>query len=258
MKHIKKRFLLESDEDQLKFDTDKFEFLELDKNFDQKVLNGKKKSIALILTDKKKLYGGFVHKVDGKNYIFPVPDPTLIYFHNAQINVARIKEYKAILLTKLDFNKELTEPGINEIYNFYSITSGFVIYLFTSIESFINQLIPETFVFNKVSSKRTELYDKRQIQESIDFKTKIVEVISGATGKNFFANQTPTNQLIWNLKEFRDDIIHTKPDDNPLKYDKLIKTSLNFRYADTLDAVAKFMNHYRTDYIIECDCGNEF
>lgn len=258
MKHIKKRFLLESDEETLKLDEDKFEVLKLDKNFDHRVLNGKKKSIALVSTDQKKMYGGFVHKVDGKNYIFPVPDPTLIYFHNAQINIARIKEYKSKLLTKLDFNQELTEPAINEIYNFYSITSGFVIYLFTSIESYINQLIPESFVFKRISTKRTELYDKKQIQDSIDFKTKITEVIAEATSKNFFTNQTPTNQLIWNLKEFRDDIIHTKPDDNPLKYDKLIKTSLNFRYADTLDAVAKFMNFHKPDYIVECDCGKDF
>ncbi len=242
----------------MKLDKDKFEVIEIDKNFDHKTLNDKKKSIAIISTDKKKLYGGFVHKVEGRNYIFPVPDPTLIYFHNAQISIARIKDYKAKLLNKLNLNQELSESGINEIYNFYSVTSGFVIYLFTSLESYINQLIPEDFVFKRELPKRTELYDKKQVQESLDFKTKITEVISDATGRNFFNNQTPTNQLIWNLKQFRDDIIHTKPDDNPLKYDKLIKTSLNFRYADTLDSVAKFMNFYKTDYIIECDCGVDF
>ena len=66
-------------------------------------------------------------------------------------------------------------------------------------------------------------------------------------------------QHIWNLKEFRNDIIHTKPKkDAVLWYDNLIKKSLNFKYLETLNAVAKFMNFYKTDYIIECDCGKDF
>jgi hypothetical protein len=64
--------------------------------------------------------------------------------------------------------------------------------------------------------------------------------------------------MIWNLKEFRDQIIHTKPDDNPLMYDSLIKMSLNFKYDETLEAVATFMNYYRPDYIVECNCGLDF
>lgn len=258
MKHIKKRFLLESQRDEISFNKEKFEVLDIDKNFDNKKLNGKKKSIAFVATEKNFVIAGFVHKVDGRNYIFPVPDPTLIYFHNAQTSIAKIKEHKTKLLKKLDFNQDLSETAINEIYNFYSVTTGFVIYLFTSIESYINQHIPDNFVFKKVTNKRTELYDKKQIQEGIDFKTKITEVLSEATGKNFFGKDTPTNQNIWKLKTFRDEIIHTKPGENPLRYDDLIRMSLNFRYSDTLDAVAKFMNHYKTDYITECGCGVDF
>ncbi|HMQ00805.1 MAG TPA: hypothetical protein PKC24_13580 [Cyclobacteriaceae bacterium] len=258
MKHIEKRFLLELDGDKFDLNNETFEVVHFDKNFDHKTLNAKKNSVVFIITDKKKAYGGFVHKVEGKNYLLPVPDPTLIYFHNAQINIARIKASKADLLKKLDFTQELSETAIKEIYQFYGETTGFVIFLFTSMESFINQIIPEDYIYKKELPKRTEVYNKKQIQESIDFKTKITDIISAVKGKSFFANQTPTNQLIWNLKEFRDDIIHTKPDGNLLKYDKLIKTSLNFKYEDTLHAVAKFMNFYKTDYIIECDCGADF
>jgi hypothetical protein len=258
MKHIEKRFLLELDEDKLDLSNEAFKVVHFDKDFDHRTLNVNKNSVVFILTDKKKAYGGFVHKVDGKNYLLPVPDPTLIYFHNAQISIAKIEAAKADLLKKLDFTQKLSETAIKEIYHFYGETSGFVIYLFTAIESFLNQLIPENYTYKREFSKRTELYNKKQIQESIDFKTKIVKILNDIHSKSFFSNPTPTNQLIWNLKEFRDDIIHTKPDDNLLRYDKLIKTSLNFKYEDTLHSVARFMNFYRPDYIIECNCGADF
>ena len=92
----------------------------------------------------------------------------------------------------------------------------------------------------------------------LDFKTKIKDVLPMITGKDFFSKSTPANQLIWNLKDFRDEIIHTKANENPLKYEKLIKTSLNFKYEKTLMATATFMNFYKTDFILECDCGQDF
>ncbi|MBI2270134.1 MAG: hypothetical protein HYU69_07215 [Bacteroidetes bacterium] len=144
------------------------------------------------------------------------------------------------------------------MYNYYGLTSGFVIYLFTSIESFINQLIPDNYSFKKEQSKKTEIFNKSQIQEHLDFKTKITEVLPDVTKKNFFQKSTSSNQRIWNLKNFRDDIVHTKHEDNPLRYEKLIKTALNFDYNKTLESVAAFMNFYRKDYIIECGCGVDY
>ena len=65
--------------------------------------------------------------------------------------------------------------------------------------------------------------------------------------------------MIWNLKEFRDDIIHTKQEDNNmLRYEGLIKKSLNFKYDKALISVASFMNFYKKDYIVECNCGGDF
>lgn len=215
-------------------------------------------SIAYIKTEDDVVVGGFIHNVKGKRYVFPVPDPTLIYFNNAQLNIVAIAKHKEELIKKVDVEETLSEPALNEIYNFYGVTSGFVIFLFTSIESFVNQLLPDDFEYRNELKRKTEIYNKQQIQESIDFKTKLKYVLPQATGKDFFRNQTTTNDKIWKLKDFRDEIVHTKPGENPLKYDHLIKTSLNFKYEETLEAVAKFMNHYKPEYIVECDCGMDF
>lgn len=200
-----------------------------------------------------------LEKLEGKEYIFPVPDPTLIYFNNAQGYLRVITERKKALLDKLNLDTtKLSEPALNEVYSFFGATSGFIIFLFTSIESYINHLIPKGFEYSKTGTRKTETYNMKQIQEFLDFKTKIKDVLPLITGKDFFSKSTPANQLIWNLKDFRDEIIHTKANENPLKYEKLIKTSLNFKYEKTLMATATFMNFYKTDFILECDCGQDF
>lgn len=225
----------------------------------QEIRAKKDEFITFLKTSEDIVIAGCLHKYQGKDLILPIPDPTLIYFHNAQSYIKGIKEAKKKLIEKIDFSTPLNETAINEIYDYYGKTSGFAIFLFTSIESFINQMLPDNYIYKVSIKKRTEVYNKQQIQFYLDFKTKISKVLEEITGKNFFKNSTSANSMIWNLKEFRDDIIHTKQEDNNiLRYEGLIKRSLNFKYDKTLIAVASFMNFYRKGYIVECDCGGDF
>lgn len=259
MKHIKKRFYFTYKRDQLEVNEENAEFFDLEDGFDDKQLIGKKGTIAFIqMEDDDDLIGGIVNNINGQNLIVPIPDPTLIYFHNAQLSLKDIKKEKGELIKKLNFSGVMRESSINEIYTYFGRTSGFVIFLFTAIESFINQLIPDDFHFHNKLNRKTEIYNKKQIQENLDFKTKITKVLKSATGKDFFQKATPANQIIYRLKDFRDDIIHTKDEGEIMKYDKILKNALQFPYDKALISVAKFMNFYINDYIVECECGADF
>ncbi|MCP5064811.1 MAG: hypothetical protein GY936_20510 [Ignavibacteriae bacterium] len=259
MKHIKRRFFFQKKTEEINLDKSQFEFVDLRSDgISQKELSERKGTIAFLETVDNIVIGGFVHNVKGKNYVFPVPDPTLVYFNNAQLSLTQISKQKKVLLEKLDHTVSLSEPAIHDIYNYHGLVSGFVIFLFTAIESFINQMIPDSFSYTDEQKNRTLIYNKIQIQEHLDFKTKISKALVQATEKNFFQKTTPANQYIWNLKEFRDEIIHTKQDDNIVKYQNIIKKSLNFNYEKAINSVATFMNFYKKDYIIECDCGKDF
>ncbi len=95
--------------------------------------------------------------------------------------------------------------------------------------------------------------------EFIDFRTKLTIILPEVTQKkDFMKLASAASSFIWNLKEFRDDIIHTKPKNEHPLYDDLIKKSLNFKFENAIDSVAKFMNHYQEDYIKECDCEGDF
>lgn len=258
MKHIKKKFYQQKDFNGIINPNTTEKYISVGNGFDPKLLKGKEKQLAILHTTENKLIGGAIHNVNGRVLIFPLPDTTLIYFHCAQQNYSKIEETKKKLLDSLDLTIPVDEIAINEYFQFYSLSSGFVIFLFTAIESFINQQIPENFNYIYETNKRTEKYNKTQIQESIDFKTKLTKIIPQITNKNFFSNPTALNQHIWKLKEFRDSLIHSKELDPVLPYNHIIKFSLNFNYEKTLIAVAKFMNHYKRDYVVECDCGEDF
>lgn len=258
MKHIEKRFFLQYSNGEVNLDTSAFDVFDAKDVSDDTFLKDKKGVIAYMQTANNTVIGGFVHNIDGKNVIFPIPDPTLVYFNYAQLSIKHIREHRKKLLEKISLKEFLSEPAINEIYAFYGVTSSFVIQLFTAMESFMNQIIPDDYQYIIEQNNRTEIYNKRQIQEHLDIKTKLTKVIKDATGKDFFSKQTAAVQHIWNLKEFRDAIIHTKQDNNQLKYDKVIKKLISFKYEEALDSVAKFMNHYKTNYIVECGCGKDF
>jgi hypothetical protein len=257
MKHIRKRFLIHEPAN-TQLDSEQYEFYDAEGVKDQALLKKRNGELAFLYTTQGDRIGGFVHQADGKYFVFPMPDLTLVYFNNAQRSLDEIRLSRQALLQKVDVSQQLQETAEHELYHFYGTVSGFVIFLFTSIESFINQMIPDDFKFERPSNRNTEIFNKNQIQEFIDFKTKITTVLTEATGNNFFHSQTKVNQMIWNLKEFRDQIIHTKQDDQPLKYDKIIKKSLSFKYEDALYAVVTFMNFYKPDYIVECGCGRDF
>lgn len=59
---------------------------------------------------------------------------------------------------------------------------------------------------------------------------------------------------IRNLKKFRDDLVHTKKIPTEFTYDDIIKKTLNFKYAETIDAVAICINTYKPGTIKVCGC----
>ncbi|WOK08372.1 hypothetical protein RT717_06935 [Imperialibacter roseus] len=259
MKHIKRRFLYQ-ELPKINLNQPGIEYLTLrdDLVFESAFLKEKKGTPMFLETDQGEYFPGFLHTVDGKHVVLPIPDPSLIYFNNAQLSVAKIKNLKKTLLEKIEFSGKPIDPPIHEIYNYYGLTTGFLIFLFTSLESFTNQIIPDKYTFRKIVRAETRTFSKSDIQKAIDFKTKVTEILPECTGKSFFSRPTPTNNLIWNLRDFRDDIIHTKQEPDFLKYSGIIKKTLNFKYQKTLEAVASFMNFYKPGYIVECGCGRDF
>jgi len=115
------------------------------------------------------------------------------------------------------------------------------------------------FIYQR-KKNRTETYSKHQIEQYISFDEKIKSVIPQITKIDYLKSHPLVATHIDNLKEFRNNVIHTKTnkENEHFKYDHIVKRSLSFKYTEAIDAIAKYMNGYKQDYITECKCGKDF
>lgn len=220
-----------------------------------KIKNFPKEFAPYLTTEDNKFFKAFIFKHNNQKKLIPEPDPILVYFNAAYISYIQIKPKRQEIFDKLSGEK-LTELMINELYDYFGITSSFVILLFTAIEALMNRCIPKDYTYKRITPKKTELFSKKQIEEYIPFDEKLKEVLADATKKNF-ATQYPTKYThISNLKEFRNMIVHTKEAEGESTYDYVFKKALTFNYAETIDVVKDFCNFYTNDnFIEECNCS---
>lgn len=258
MKHIEKRFILQSKKDENFKILDGLNPIDIKDTEKLKKANKKEDHLAFVQTDLNYTLGGITYNLSGTNCFIPIPDPTLVYFNNAQLIFSNIKNSKKAIKTKLELSKlgDIPELASKEVYNFIGSASIFVTSLYMSLESFTNQLIPNSYEYRKPTKTKIEIYTKEHIQISFDLKRKIKEVINPITGKDYL-KENP-GDIIWELRDIRDMVVHTKQENDILKYSLLIKELLGFNYEKGLIEVSKLMNYYKKDYVVECDCGEDF
>lgn len=217
-----------------------------------------KDTVPYLTTEDNKFFKAFAFRHGKKVKLIPEPDPILVYFHAAYLNYIQIKHKKDEIFNRLDDTK-IGENIIKELYDYFSVTSGFVILLFTAIEALMNRCIPTDYQYKRTLSKKTELFSKKQIEDYIPFDEKLNSVLYDVTGKSFQKQHPIKYTIITNLKEFRNMIVHTKETENQSTYDYLYKRALNFDYATALDVTKDFCNFYtKPDFIEECSCSQNW
>lgn len=203
----------------------------------------------------------FKFNENGKMFLIPEPNPIVIYFDTARFYIKTILDKRNKLFAELNNPKKNVHTINAHFYTYYSTACNSAIFLFLSIEAFINKKIEKKFEYRKeIQNKKTELYNKYQIQRNIEFTEKIKEVMPQATGKNFVVEFTHKYEYIRKLKHFRDEIVHTKSleDENiPNYYEELYVMSLNFEYEKTMLSIRDYINFYEPNLLEECDCGRE-
>lgn len=216
---------------------------------------------AFLFTEKGTSIASFIHKIDEKHFLIPEPEPVLIYFNNAQTNFRFITESRRELIQRLDLSKgsESSNNIRKALFDYMFHVTGFIIFLFTAIETMINKTIPPTFVYREDKGKWTQEYNFGQIQRELAFDTKINKVLVEVTKRSFAKSHPTVWNSIVNLKNFRDDIIHTKKDtDIHTPYSYIFKQAINFNYSKTILAVRDLINFYHPNLVEECDCGQDF
>ena len=213
--------------------------------------------ITFAFTENNEMIQNFKYVNKGKTYLIPEPDPIIIYFDTARHYHMQIFEKRSNLFNKSIKNKGKLYVVHGDFYWYFSMVSNYVIFLFLSMEAFINKSIPNDIEYK---NEKNKLFNKQQIQRHIDFLEKIKCVLPKETKMNFAQEYSHKYGLIIKLKSFRDEIVHTKSYEgisSPNYYEQLYVTSLDFDFDKTLDAVKDFINYYQPNLIEECLCGKE-
>lgn len=216
--------------------------------------------IPHMLLDSKMFVQCFKYKTGNKIYFIPEPNPIVIYFSNAQLNLSDIYISRKKLIVDLsDTNADLG-IAMNDFYNFFGHVSNYVTSLFNSLEAFLNHQIPNDYEYKRALKKNTEIYNKEQIQRQISFEEKIKKVIPQIKNKSFHRHFAHKFDIILKFKYFRDEIVHTKVDVKtaPNYYKELYTKSLEFDYNLTILTMRDYLNYYEPELIVKCECGEDY
>lgn len=256
LKHIKKKTV-----NYPKFDKEELEKSGLLLNLpDGKLPKFKFKDVkdkhALLIMDNGEMLRSFFYSDNGNTCTIPLANPVLIYFHSAQANLRNIYSLKKDLMALFRGTEKVTENSLQLFYGFFGLSSSFVTQLMTALEAFVNQKIPLDYIYQKdEANKFTKTYNKDQIQRWVSLDDKISDILNIVDKKNF-AKHYPNRQIhIDNLKDLRDNIVHTKSGVAFENYTELFKKALNFKYNEAIEAVRDFINYYNPNLIEPCPCG---
>lgn len=216
-------------------------------------LNFKKEpnQTAILFTEGGDAVISYPVNIDGENHIVLEPDMTTLFFSMAQGTVSDLILYKDELLKKTNVASILNaniEDIKNSTFPFLALTSSFVIFLFSSIECFINSTLDKKFSITKGEGKVDD-YDR--ILRHYKFYDKINKALNTQLSLDFKGLHLNEWKIIEEIKEFRDELIHLKPQQNtPIDYPQIINKSLNINYEECLKSVKLFINYYKPESLI--------
>jgi hypothetical protein len=260
MKHLKKKFVLhfQFNEKQQK---EMNQIPDAREEFRQLPDSEKEEMNAFLFTEEGEIFQAFRYRANGKTIMIPEPNPVVIYFDSARNYSQQLKKYREkVFENARSFEENFV--GVNgDFYWYFSMASSYAIFLFAALEAFVNKSIPPDFEYRReIQDKRAELFNRAQVQREIQFLEKVKSVLPQVKGKNFVSEFTHKFEYIKKLKEFRDEVAHTKSyDGGPTanSYENLYVMSLEFEYEKTLLFMRDYINYYEPGLIEECNCGRE-
>jgi hypothetical protein len=123
-----------------------------------------------------------------------------------------------------------------------------VVFACTALEAFVNEEIPDSYVYICKEKQNTKHYDKEQIERYLTLNAKLGDVLPLA-----LSVRTPKGKSIWNdydkLRDLRDRIIHMKTQDrahrgeNPKSiWNALMRSPLPETHKAAKNMISYFLN----------------
>lgn len=197
-----------------------------------------------------------------KIFIAPLPNPVHILLnsgienYNHSIKTLELLKHDCQLDNEangihiLNIGIDNTNKNFNDLVKFKMMS---VISLVTSLEAFLNQLIPNDFVYEQIKNERIKKLNKKKIESpQVTFKEKLTDLINQfLEQENFSNNNKNTIGLITELYNLRREVIHLKTNsENEMGlYFKSIGKLLDIDLEKVIIATIEYMNLLKPNYV---------
>lgn len=181
-----------------------------------------------------------------KIFTFPEPNPICIYYNSAN------RHLQQSYVLKNKFFTEEQHFAANYYYDnfieYFQETSEGVTLLSTTIEGFINQLLPDDIEIEINGTKK----NKDEI-EWLAISIKLRQVLPTLTGTDFQQTNPKDYANIRLIIDLRNDLIHLKRSvkANITNYQALFKRLVDFDHIGCSESVFTFLNTVIADYLTE-------
>ncbi|WP_367916036.1 hypothetical protein [Leadbetterella sp. DM7] len=181
-----------------------------------------------------------------KIFTFPEPNPICIYYNSANRHLQQSYALKNKFFTEEQHFD--TDYHYDNFIEYFQETSEGVILLSTTIEGFINQLLPDSLEIeiNGIKKNKDEI-------EWLDINTKLRRVLPYIIGVDFQQTNPKDYDNICLVIDLRNDLIHLKKSIAPniTYYQLLFKRLMDFKHITCSDSVYTFVNTMVPDYFVE-------
>lgn len=225
----------------------------------RKVKRAKSGHFIAIAPDSKQLFS-FIPIIEKEQFFTAqFPDPIQLYYASAFANYQFAKKTRH----NITFQKRQPQPlnfVSSYLYNWhlqYKIST--IIFLHSTIEAFINYLMPDDFIYKQEYIgeksdkfvKQTKEFSKEQTERYILFKEKLNKVIPQLTGIDFQRSYQSVYDKLLNLNRLRNDIIHLRSskEKNQQYFHKVFDEVVNINLTPFVNAVRDFVNTIKPGFI---------
>ena len=220
----------------------------------QKIKNKELKEGSKVMLEMTEGYvlQGVIIKQNGDAFGVPIPDPSLMYFAQAQAIVEKLKELEKATRSMTNIRGQLSELNGHKVFDYYSLTSVFCLTLVASIEAFVNHQLPRNYRCKNGKNYYHVITNKKLNQKLNDELPRALEI------ERFSKNNRHEWQNITDLLELRNDITHPKPQKpDALEYSNIMTQIVKLNPEKTISSVMSLLNYFKKDYIIECPCSGK-
>lgn len=212
-------------------------------------------------TEERKMVFMLPIEFDDNIYTSAFPDPILLYLSISHKHYEISEQVKSKLFKKSSMssgsNMRMFNSAVNstnDIYNTYlqsRVCS--IVMLHSSIEAFVNLIIPENVRYSWITRKGTRILNKQEINKKLIFKDKLIHVLKHVTGIDLENSHKDLTDEILNFYKVRNDFIHLKSNmENSFKpsHTTVFNNMLNMEIEKYQNVAHEFMNLIKPNYIV--------